>query len=82
MSAAKNREPSGSVIHEMSNHRLIEYREELITEIAAQYTTEIAMTTRLGDFMALKDYCQRRLNEVNNEGMKRFIIIHNQDPEE
>lgn len=76
MSTAKNREPSGSIITEMSHHRLIEYRDYLLTEIAAQYTTEIAMTTRFDDFMALKEYCQRRLNQVNDEGMKRFIAIH------
>jgi len=81
MSAAKNRAPSGSIIPEMSDHRLIEYREELIAEIASDYTTEIAMTTRLSDFNDLKEYCRRRLNAVNEEGMARFIKIHNGDPE-
>lgn len=78
MSAAKNPAPSGSVIPEMSNHRLIEYRGELLTEIAAEYTAQIAMTTSIDDFMALKGYCQRRLGEVHEEIVKRFIELQEQ----
>jgi hypothetical protein len=78
MSAANVPAPSGSVIPEMTTARLIEYRGELLAEIASEYTAEVARTTRHCDFLDLKDYCRGRLNEVYDEIVKRFIVAQKQ----
>lgn len=82
MSAVPSGSIIGSIIREMSDHELVEYREKLIAEIEAKST--VARPMKWAEFMTQyeKEKCQALLNEVNDEGMKRFIVIHNQDPEE